>query len=371
MTSNENVKTFFSKLKNNIETKSFNYYIKQIVNTIARDECKKNNMEFKNLNMCVITTYEYYKNIFKNKKFKINEQNYDVSPKNCGGFCDSYNNNIVIFSYGKLLKRFVKIIMATFHELQHFLDDSTFNIDDINTLDMWRLAFYMDMECSIYDGNFYKSNHDQNLFEIRANLEGVKKTKEFIKNNNIKGINYEKDMEYLDMLIDIYTYDMNTYNFYETFDRYIKVYRKNKDEMELKHFFSTFINNHGLFKDIYNLTSNIYVDKNDKRIYDCVSMIFGSDTFINEVISKENLKGDLTISQKKLYDLSNYAFKIRESCLNYIIDYNRYFFSENKQFKYLDNEMCFERYIEGRLKQFKEKYPNIEIVDPYESKFRK
>ena len=369
---NEEKRVYFQSICDEFGYNKIKDYISNMLKKIVCDECLKNNLDYKPLNLYFITTYEYYKNKFKNKKFKLDNghvYNYE-NPIDQSGFINYYYKDIVVFLGHNVLNRIITVIFTAFHEVQHFQDYYNLNIDDLNSLDMWKLAFCMDQACT-YDGSFYKSNHDQNMFEIRANLEGARKAKEFIKNNDIKGINYEKDIEYLDMLMDIYTYDMNTYNFYETFDRYIKVYRENKGKVGFTNFHSAFMNEDGIFNNLYALTRNFYIDKKEQGIRDCVSMILGSDAFFKEVISKENLKDDLSISEQKLLELYNYAFKMRESCARHIIDYSQQFFSKKKQFKYSDNERYFKWYREKRLKQFKEKYPNVEIVDPYKSRFRK
>ena len=91
-------------------------YIKNIINKLVKEECICENINRNNLNLYSITSLEYNLNIFFNKKFKLNGNYHNVSPKVCESFFNYRNYDLVIYlDDGKIIKRMITIISMLYH----------------------------------------------------------------------------------------------------------------------------------------------------------------------------------------------------------------------------------------------------------------
>ena len=227
----------------------------------------------------------------------------------------------------------------------------------------------MDGEIHQYDGNFYKKHHDQNSYEIKANLKSVLKTSKFIRNNVVYGVDKERDLEYLYMLKRIYSFDEEFYNYFETFDRYIKVYREHKDEMRLPKFLRNFLNDDGTFKDISIIINSDIFSSNDYQIEKMIAMVVMSETFQNEVIKIQDMvKPECTLLLEEKNKIFPILYKSNEIKSNYeFLVYNNlvYRFGDRIDFKYPDNESLYLSLRKTRLEAFKKMFPDTEFEDAY------
>ena len=91
--SNEEKKIYLKSIKDEIKYREMTKYIKSLLEKIVFDECEKRGLDYRPLNVHYITVYEYFVNRFKNKKFKLQNQELsnDQSPLKVLGF---HNNCI-------------------------------------------------------------------------------------------------------------------------------------------------------------------------------------------------------------------------------------------------------------------------------------
>lgn len=316
-------------------------YIKELINKIVDDECVKRGLDREKLNLFSITTVEYYINKFKNRKFKLNGTVYSGSPFNCGGFFSRKGNNLVVFiNNGFKVKRMVDLIFVTYHELEHYAD----KITDNNLSNTIVFGMYMDQWISHFDDEYYKLNYDQNMDEIMANKLGIMDTRNYIYNNQIDGIDKLRDIEYLDCKALLYQFDDDTYNYYQTFEKYLKLYREHKDEINLPKFFQKFLNEDGTFKTISEIVNNnLYLE-------DPIYIVLASDTFRNEVDLSSLSNNDLIAIQEA--DLR------RQKCEDEIRFYYEKLLEYNPVFKNSDVKNIYESMKNQRISRYEEIYLN-------------
>ena len=346
-------------------------YIKSLLEKIVFDECEKRGLDYRPLNVHYITVYEYFVNRFKNKKFKLQNQELsnDQSPLKVLGFYNHYYKNLLVYIGHHVYNKIVDVIITAYHEEQHYDDDTKTYDENLYNSNYINLAFYMDGEIHQYDGNFYKKHHDQNSYEIKANLKSVLKTSKFIRNNVVYGVDKERDLEYLYMLKRIYSFDEEFYNYFETFDRYIKVYREHKDEMRLPKFLRNFLNDDGTFKDISIIINSDIFSSNDYQIEKMIAMVVMSETFQNEVIKIQDMvKPECTLLLEEKNKIFPILYKSNEIKSNYeFLVYNNlvYRFGDRIDFKYPDNESLYLSLRKTRLEAFKKMFPDTEFEDAY------
>ena len=344
----QNIKSFLNGIKDEIKYRETKEYIKKLIEKIIKDECLESEINYKDLNLYVISTFDYYKNVFKNRSFKLGKISYKISPNNAWGFSDNTNNVILVFLCNGVINNIATAIEIAYHEITHYKDKLKLKVD--NPLS---LALYMDNQVAIYDKKYYKLNHNELMHEIHANVNGVDKAINFILKNRI---HVEKeDLKYLIERSALFHYDEENYDFFETFDRFIKVYRKNYDRIELPEILQVFLNKNGSFKDYNDIINNPLIKKEDMRY--CGIMVMVSDTFNREV----------KIDSKLLKKID----KWKSTNKRLIIEYNLECFSNNIELTDEDNSYDYMYHRDKRLERFKKKYPNIEIEYSYESKFRK
>lgn len=336
--------------------------------------CKKNNIS--KINYYIVTVPEYNKEVIKNNKFVLENGKIiseDCNPDYANGYF--HGNYFVIYIKNDNVNRLVKIIKTIFHELLHYIYDEknnvTYNTQYYEFSANWNnFGFFLDHEIHKYDGSFYKTNHDQNLFEIYSNYLGVKEAMEYIKNNEIKGIDLNRDLEYLKVLEVIYNFDWKSYKYSDSFDRYIKVYRNNKNKMTLPLIFKYFLDDDGSFKSIEDIAScDIFF--NSSQIQSVIDMIFASKTFEEEVMSYiERVGLDKSMSNvgyaaRKIINIYNYSktnVKKREISMleYYIVQLN-----QKIKFKYSENKKMYLEFIKEMRNEFQRRYPQINIKDAY------
>ena len=369
--SNEEKKIYLKSIKDEIKYREMTKYIKSLLEKIVFDECEKRGLDYRPLNVHYITVYEYFVNRFKNKKFKLQNQELsnDQSPLKVLGFYNHYYKNLLVYIGHHVYNKIVDVIITAYHEEQHYDDDTKTYDENLYNSNYINLAFYMDGEIHQYDGNFYKKHHDQNSYEIKANLKSVLKTSKFIRNNVVYGVDKERDLEYSYMLKRIYSFDEEFYNYFETFDRYIKVYREHKDEMRLPKFLRNFLNDDGTFKDISIIINSDIFSSNDYQIEKMIAMVVMSETFQNEVIKIQDMvKPECTLLLEEKNKIFPILYKSNELKSNYEFSvYNNlvYRFGDRIDFKYPDNERLYLSLRKTRLKAFKKMFPDTEFEDAY------
>ena len=327
-------------------------YEHKIINQIIYEECKKNNLDYEHLKVYVLTKYEYYKNILKNKTFKLDGEDMALSIDfvDFCGFCDYKKRIIVILLNNNVINNMIKVVNNTCHEVSHYEHFAHFNSNDPICL-----AFIMDNLIRIYDKKCYYFNHDQLMLEILANKEGVLKAQTFIEKNNVEGLNYAKDLEYLQIYEEIYSYDLNNYNYLDVFDRFINIYRLYNKKIELPSFLEIFLNKDGTFRDLKNIIKDSKVDIDNISLN--IAMIMCSNTFDKEVFApyfKGDGRNDIQIME--LYNQLNF-FKSQNE--QKIIEINQCFFEQNYECNFDDNLNIYLSLKQLRLEKFESRYHKI------------
>jgi len=338
---------FFKGIRDEIKYQENKQYLKKIIEKIIKDECLENRINYNDLNLYVISTFDYYKNILRNVKFKLGKITYNISPNNAWGFSDNTNNIILVFLCNGVINNIATAIEIAYHEITHYKDKLKLKVD--NPFDF---ALYMDNQVAIYDKKYYKLNHNRLIHEIHANLNGVEKAINFILKNKI-----QVEKENLKFLIErsvLFKYDEENYDFFETFDRFIKVYRKNYDKIKLPEILQVFLNKDGSFKDYNDIINNPLIKKEDMRY--CGIMVMVSDTFNREV----------KIDSKLLKKIE----KWKSTNKRLIIEYNLKYFTNNIELSFGENSDYYMFHKQERLERFKKKYEDVAIKDVYEGKYK-
>lgn len=309
----------------------------------------------------IVTVPEYKREVFIKGKFKLENGviiSNDVGPNYAETFChiDSDNNERFMVIYKKLNNkdRVVKIINNTLHEIYHFIYGDLNGVEkqkdfSDGSLNMENLAYLLDYEVSQYDGEFYEKFHDRNLFEIRSNVTGVRATMEYIKNNVVEGIEFERDFEFLRELQIQYSFDETNYDYSESFDRYISVYRKYKKEMKLPKCLKEFLNDDGTLSATYVVLASKSFEK------DVINPLLA-----NNVYQENSDRG--YYARKMLTYFKNAREKMQK---NELAKIKHYLYQINKEeiFIYEENRIRYENFRSLLIKTFSSEYPNIDIVN--------
>ncbi|MBE6139683.1 MAG: hypothetical protein E7174_04230 [Firmicutes bacterium] len=270
-----------------------------IINSIMINEIRENNLDTKFYSCCRINYYnsDFFKKIQKDKKNnRIVKLGNLIIPLISGGFHAEHNNErdiIVFLDKIDIVPGFslplVSLLKTTYHELYHALQNKELNSTPTDmSYDLF--ASQCDMFiCSNESIDFLKyyftrSGHDTQMFEILANLHGVKKTEEYSQNNNIK-ISFLEQMK-LDKQKQKYQYQYQNYDLtkrlnliIDNYDKYIKNDEFNKTIFEL------FLNENGTVKDINTIFSNENVLDMDPKIL----LAFIKTNAIKKAISETTL----------------------------------------------------------------------------------
>ena len=307
-------------------------YIKKIIDRIVTDECMKNGIDKNKLHVYSISTVEYNINKFFNKKFKLNGQIVSYSPKECEAiYSNKYKNLILYIDNGKKIKRMSLLLIMIYHELEHY-HQKQLKISNID-----EFAIYMDKKITFLDKNNYYLNHDTFMNEIMANYIGINKTRKLINRENIRGIQLDKDNEYLKLFEQIFTYDYYNYNYYEKFTEFIKLYRRNIYNIKLPECFNIFLNNDGTFKSIKEILRS--------EINDILYIVLGSDIFRSQL--------DLTSLTEEEIKVIEKAKQLRLIKEEKIKQNHEYFINNEYNLQYEENKKIYQIYRRDRINRYK------------------
>lgn len=288
-----------------------NNEIKKIVQSIIFNECKKHQINPKDLSVFPITWVEYYKECFKNKHLKL----YNITlPLIANGFFtnNSQNKQIVVFINQQMASDLTHILLVTFHEFRHLYQDTK-----VNAWSYEGLIFNIEQLLKTQNHKEYLDNHDKYFFEIDANLYGAKMAINYLENNGIYSPN-SKELEYLKMLERVYDYDYFNFNFSSLFEKFINSYRNKKfDHSCLNFTMGVFLNKDGSFKSIKDIIKNPNFSFLDKRsIYSIIS----SKIFLKEL--------DFSTLSKDDQELIDIALEYQQNLNSKRKLVNKHFFKE-------------------------------------------
>lgn len=204
-------------------------------------------------------------------------------PVQANGVYRNQKKSLIVFAndigHPILKNNIVQLLKTTYHELYHAIYFNTkqkgFKFNDFN-------SFACDLEQFLMKHNIgtplrYLYNHDSFMFEILANIYGVKKTEEYI-SQNPNAHNY--DLKKLKKIKQKYDRQYDNYNLSKILDDIIKNYKsalKCKDFD--KSFFEIFLNEDGTFKNLNSSFLNEKINQIDKRIIDA---FLNTNSFLKE-----------------------------------------------------------------------------------------
>ena len=261
--------------------------MKKIAHQIIQSEEEKYNIKIKTF---PITFIEYYKDYEKNEKFSlIKKVNLALTPLYASGFNDLKGNTVIFLNdFNKIEKiegRLFRLLQVCFHEARHS-EQQQFNEYSYE-------GFFSEIDHYIKIATMgidYILEHDNYSFEIGANLYGVSRAKEYLKENypNL----YEKDKEEIDTLERRYQYDYLMYDASFTLDRFLsianqlnkiaKLDKKNKvtKKATISPVLDIFFNGPAEVKKVKEIIEHEKFKTLDKRI---IYAFFSSKTFLESV----------------------------------------------------------------------------------------
>ena len=213
--------------------------MKIIAHEIISEELESNGL---NVNIMPYTFVEYSgSNTLKNPTI-LEKASKWLLAKRANGYFDTSKNNVVIFlDHFKKIKnvdnKLISLARTCYHETRHVIqmNYSPYSFDGfMNGIDNVNYADYI-------------ISHDSRLFEIDANLFGIKKAKEYILKNYPEY--YEENKEEIELREQIYNLEYLTYDAPSHIDAAVSFYKKiyllgksekviNSDELNKRFYFN-------------------------------------------------------------------------------------------------------------------------------------
>lgn len=275
--------------------------MKKIAHEICEEEKRQYNIED---NIFPITLIEYYNDYVFSQKSKLTEKiTASLLPIRTSGFNDLKGNNIVIFlkltnKIKKIEGKVFRLAEVCYHEMWHsvqkqfdkysyegFLRD----IDDIFKRD---------------SNNDYLTEHSKYSFEIGANLYGISKAKEYMKNKYPSL--YEKEKDMIENKLKEYYFDYMTYDASDNIERTIQLLKnklrshntKRIESMDkLSPVLEIFLNSDMNYKKISEIMGHEKFKGLDKRI---VYAFLSSKTFLESLNTEELTNEELSLLSEAL-----------------------------------------------------------------------
>lgn len=250
-----------------------------IINSIMQGEVEKYNLDINCYSCCKI---KYHNSNFFKKLFSDKKTSTIVKFKKTLRYLKSsaffHNNNesnektIMVFLDNFLTQKSITQLMKnTYHELYHAMQDNELNKNQKNiTFDLFASKCDM-LICSTQSGNslkyyFSQQFHDSQMFEILANIHGVKKTLEHLQNNQEFEVS-ASEIEKLKQLLNTHENQYKKYDLTKRLDYIIINYEKLKSNENFDNtIFKLFINEDGTIKNINEIFSNTETLALDPRI---------------------------------------------------------------------------------------------------------
>ena len=283
--------------------------MKKIAHQIIQSEEEKYNIKIKTF---PITFIEYYKDYVFQKKFNL-----ALTPLYAVGFNDLKGNTVIFLNrinkIEKIEGRLFRLLQVCFHEARHS-EQQQFNEYSyegfFNEIDHYIKIATMGID--------YILEHDNYSFEIGANLYGVSRAKEYLKENypNL----YEKDKEEIDTLERRYQYDYLMYDASFTLDRFLsianqlnkiaKLDKKNKvtKEATISPVLDIFFNGPAEVKKVKEIIEHEKFETLDKRI---IYAFFSTKTFLDSVDFDKLDEKEFNIIREAI-EYTNHVYKNQE-----------------------------------------------------------
>lgn len=182
------------------------------------------------------------------------------------------------------------------------------------------------------NGAHYGKNHDDYLSEIDADIYGITKSEQFLKQNNL----YEEEKDYIKGLKAEYYLRKKNYDFDEIFEEFYKIYKskaikqrgKINNNLPLETFIDIFFEKDTAnFKSIIDICRNKNFDTLDKEMF---CRVLTSRPFIEQLNFKEITREEISF----MIEIIKYIFEQEE---------NKRRYNESLEKKNLVNEYLLQR----------------------------
>lgn len=292
-----------------------------------------------------LTFVEYYGDYIFNKKFRLTKMAvYSAIPLIAGGF-NNLEGNIVIFlnridKIEKIENKIFKLAQVCYHEARHSIQQK---FDDYSYE-----GFLRDIDTFLSTKVSYILKHDKYYFEIDANLYGVIKAKEYLKNRypNL----YEKYKDKIEIRENQYRFDYMTYDASDNVERTIQMLKtmntvnfNGSEERKIRNVspvLEVFLNDDASFKKISEIVQNDKFRKLDKRI---IYAFLSSKSFLEQINMDQLSLDELEIINESLHYTSTLykkqSSKIEQVLRERDITYLEYLKSQKsliKKFRMID-----------------------------------
>lgn len=255
----------------------------KILNNVVDSEKKRYGI---NPNVSICTTFQYYKDNFKDGGFSLRSAPIILAfPHIVRGYRGF--NEIVVFlgnSFYKLNNidehKFLLLLVTTYHELRHEVQHKC-----INPFSDYEIFLLDYLNISSISRFFNLSEHDSVYGEIDANLYSANMVKDVM-----GSVFSEKENNYLNKLINRYSFLKNNYDFDGKFALFCEDYKKNYKNHSNEPFLSVFFK-YGNFKRIDNIVNSMWYKGIDEIIR---NMVLSSDVFL------DNIDYDLSLDEKEV-----------------------------------------------------------------------
>ena len=235
-----------------------------------------------------ITFREYYNNYYYDNKLLL------LINNSINGYND-LDGNIFIFldRFNKLLNRdynFICFLETCYHEIRHSkqLLMNSYSYD----------KFLIDMDLYVKNiGLFNKYKylfcHNSYSFEIGANIYGIEKAIEYLKDNYCDI--YYNNKNYIDKRELYYKFDYYNYDARMVFSNFINVLRRYNyvnDYLDISPVISIILNRDYSFKSFHEIYNDIRFNYLDDRL---CSLILSNNLYLNEVYNNNCSEDELDI----------------------------------------------------------------------------
>lgn len=297
---------------------------KDIIDSILKKEIEENNLDIKYYSLYRINYYnsDSFKSEQKKLINKIDKKLNIIFPFKANARFDNVRNEIIIFLdkiciIPGISRSLISLLKTAYHELFHAIQQKEMkNLTNISydlfasICDDIILVHPKFNNLNNYDNPEY---HDSLMAEILANLYGVKKTKEYLKNNNIVCKPYE--IEQLEEESNLYKSQYINYDLTKRLNLIISEYKKGiKIGFLKKAIFELFLNDDASVKNINIIFSNnkvleldpkilIALIKTDvlKKAINETALTEETSYIINELLTKGSIALPQKLENKKLF----------------------------------------------------------------------
>ncbi len=283
--------------------------MKKIAYEIISKELEKYDLDAR---IFTVTTLEYYIKYIPSVNFEsisdlIQTLKFPFITRGLTFWANYYKTSspdiITFINYFKKLDNpLFELLKNCFHETRHCIQ---FKFDNYSYK---KFLCNMEAVINIYAWSKYNSCHDDFSFEIGANIYGITKTKEFLKNNYPHIYNLEKNR--IERFEKVYKLDYILYDATEQLDKTIDIVKSQEIQINNDYpCFNIFLNDNNSFKSMKDIIENPDLKKFDERI---LYTILSSNSYLESVDIEKLSNEELAILNEALqytYTIYNNQYK--------------------------------------------------------------